>query len=283
MSRKKRPAPPPSVDELINPEPGRLEAIWHGVRVPFLWTFVAFGALALVVFVGTTRRGEERLAALPQAVGALVGHAGSPVPPEVVAVISQEVDPLRDAARRTAEERARIEARLADLERNLNDVTGSIRRTTPGEVTGSIDRAPPQAAPNLALPPAPPSEPAPQPPMAATPMPPMPVPRPSEASPSGTITLATRTQFGIDLGSEPTLSALKARWLRLAERHQALIGMLEPVISVREGANGQPTLYLVAGPLADVSDAAALCARLRAAGASTCQPASYDGQRLAIR
>lgn len=281
MSRKKRPAPP-SVDELINPEPGRLEAIWRGLRVPLIWTVAAFGSLAIVVFVGTTRRGEERLAALPEAVGTLVGHAGNPVSPEVVAVISQEVDPLREAARRTSEERTRLEARLSELERNLNDVTGSIRRATPGEVTGSIDRPPTQAPPLMALPSAS-SDPAPQPPVVAMPTPPMPLPRPSEAAPPGTVTLATRSQFGVDLGSEPTLAALRSRWMRLVERHQALIGTLEPVISVREGANGQPTLYLVAGPLADVSDAAALCARLRAAGASMCQPASYDGQRLAIR
>jgi hypothetical protein len=52
---------------------------------------------------------------------------------------------------------------------------------------------------------------------------------------------------------------------------------------VRESARpGGVELRLVAGPIANAASAARLCATLAAAGA-TCQPATFDGQRLAMR
>jgi hypothetical protein len=116
------------------------------------------------------------------------------------------------------------------------------------------ERAPPEAAPAAAL---------------------------DRPPPEGAVTLAGRTQFAVDLGAEPTLGALRARWQRLAQRHPGLLGPLEPLAGIREAPNGQPVLHLVAGPFADAADAAALCARLRTAGAPACRPASFDGQRLA--
>jgi len=55
------------------------------------------------------------------------------------------------------------------------------------------------------------------------------------------------------------------------------------VIAIREGAKpGSMELRLVAGPLANASIAARLCAALAAAGQS-CQPTVFDGQRLALQ
>jgi hypothetical protein len=102
------------------------------------------------------------------------------------------------------------------------------------------------------------------------------------AAPAGAVTLATRTQFGIDLGAEPTVPTLRARWLRIVERNGTALQTLDPVIPVREGANGAPVLHLVAGPLADLAEATSLCARLRSAGV-LCAPTPYEGQRLAVR
>jgi len=58
---------------------------------------------------------------------------------------------------------------------------------------------------------------------------------------------------------------------------------LRPLIMVREGPKpGAIELRLVAGPLANASIAARLCAAFSAAG-QTCQPAVFDGQRLALQ
>jgi len=68
----------------------------------------------------------------------------------------------------------------------------------------------------------------------------------------------------------------------MSERNKATLGRLEPLVAIRDGINGQPILYLVAGPVNDVADAATLCAQLRQANVN-CQPTVYDGQRLALR
>jgi hypothetical protein len=263
MLRKKRAAPPPSAADLID-EPMRLEAVWREVRRPLAWMALAFGALGAVVAAGLSRPGGERLAEFPGEVAALVGPRGAPAGP-VIARVGEEVERLREEARRTEAQRLALEQRLALIERGLGDVTGSIRaRETPPA------GPPPRVAPDIAE--RPPAERTAEPPPAAA------LDRPA---PEGAVTLAGRTQFAIDLGAEPTLSALRARWQRLAQRHPGLLGPLEPLAGIREAQNGQPVLHLVAGPFADAAEAAALCARLRTAGAPACRPASFDGQRLA--
>jgi pyruvate/2-oxoglutarate dehydrogenase complex dihydrolipoamide acyltransferase (E2) component len=275
---KRRASREPTVEDLIDDGPTRIETIWREIKLPMFWTVLAFGALSAVVLAGVTHRGEERLAELPRAVETLVGRAA----PESVEVarVGQEVASLREEARRQQAERSRLELRLAELERGMDDVTGSIRRQR-DEVTGSIPPA--RRDPPAATPAQPPAQ-APAQAQPASPAPP-PVAEPSArpAPAPGTVSAATRSVFGVDLGVEPTLGGLRARWQRLAERHAQALGTLEPVVVVKDGPNGQPVLSLVAGPVADLGEAAALCARLRSAGAPACQPASFEGQRLAAR
>ena len=60
-----------------------------------------------------------------------------------------------------------------------------------------------------------------------------------------------------------------------------LIDGLRPVVSIRDGARpGEVELRLVAGPLPNAGLAARLCNSLAALGL-VCQPALFDGQRLA--
>lgn len=260
---------------------GRAENIWRDIRFPAVWAASAFFALGLVVYTSTTNRGGERLAALPGALGELIGQAQGPSPSQLASIVNQEVDTVREETRRLIAERARLEQRLARLERDVDDVTGSTRRGN--DVTGSIAPSEPRVAARdsapLSLPAARdggrPSE--------------LPIARSGQgsadndlASASGGITLATRSQFGLDLGSENTMTALRLRWQRLSERNKAALARLEPLVAIRDGINGQPVLYLVAGPLNDVADAAALCAQLRQLNVN-CQPTVYDGQRLALR
>jgi hypothetical protein len=269
MPPKKR-SKPVTLEELVDTEPARREAIWRDIKKPLAWLGAAFLTLVAVVFVSTTDRGAERIAALPGAVGQLMGQA-PPAPATEVARVEQELAGLRDEARRTTLQRLALEQRLAELERGFGDVTGTVRRSD-RDLAGLppvTDRTPPVAAET------PPREPAPvREDTAAAPA----APAQPEGVPPGNVTLASRTQFGVDLGAEISIAALRLRWQRLSQRPP--LSELEPVLVVREGQGGRPLLHVIAGPIADISEAATLCARLRAGGVSTCQPASYDGQRL---
>jgi hypothetical protein len=96
--------------------------------------------------------------------------------------------------------------------------------------------------------------------------------------------IATRTEFAIDVGGDRTVDALRALWTALRNgRHGNLFEGLRPLVAIRE--NGRPTgveLRLVIGPLANAGAAARLCGSLAAAGLA-CQPTVFDGQRLAAR
>ena len=79
------------------------------------------------------------------------------------------------------------------------------------------------------------------------------------------------------------IEGLRSLWTTLKASQPALFEGLRPVISVREGQKaGAIELRLVAGPLPNASIAARLCAALSAVGQS-CQPAVFDGQRLALQ
>lgn len=103
------------------------------------------------------------------------------------------------------------------------------------------------------------------------------------AEPAGSGSVATRTEFGVDLGGAATVSKLRALWQSLRENREALFDGLHPVIAVRESARGGAVdLRLIVGPLTDAQAAARLCATLAAAGLS-CQTSVFDGQRLALK
>jgi hypothetical protein len=77
------------------------------------------------------------------------------------------------------------------------------------------------------------------------------------------------------------MRALRTRWANMKSRHGAELDALQPVITVRDGAKGQPELRLVAGPIDDAAAAARLCATISATG-QFCMPTVYDGQRLGL-
>lgn len=96
-------------------------------------------------------------------------------------------------------------------------------------------------------------------------------------------TVVTRTDFGIDVGGDQSVEGLRSLWAALRGNHAALFEGLRPVIAIREGQKpGTMELRLVAGPLANASIAARYCAALSVSGIH-CQPAVFDGQRLALR
>jgi hypothetical protein len=324
------------------------------------WGAGAFAALAFAVVVGQSdsagRRVGTALASLTGSTNEQAAHA-SGTEMLVRADAEREAKRLAEAVRVLAADRDRLAGRLAALERNLDDLTGSVARVAarpaaePAKVVPA-EPAPAVSPPPTTLPPASatatptPAKPAAPPPAVAAPsagaaahpsafqtsslmapatpmwrdmatlpaiapkesmdapepkeLEPVPLPRPgpvamlqSYAGAGATASLAPsppangasppRLQFAIDLGAAPTLAGVRALWNRVKVRQPATFEALQPLVNVRDGVKpGSTELRLVAGPLADATSVARLCAVLIPAGIS-CQPAVFDGQRLAER
>jgi hypothetical protein len=245
-----------------------------------VWVSIAIVAVLAAIISARTDAGMRRIATLfsdePPAAA-----RGAKDPLVAARQFDQESEQRRmnEAIRTLALDRDRLLARLNTLERNLDDVTGSI----PAKPPALAPVPPPAMTPNGAAPQAPGA------PAGA------PAAQPSASSqgriaaghlatgqPSATESVATKTEFGIDLGGNATVEGVKAMWAALKAGQPGLLEGLRPVVSVREAKPGTIELRLIAGPLANASVAARLCAALAAAG-QTCQPAVFDGQRLALQ
>ena len=240
------------------------------------WTGLATLAVLVAIVAARTETGVRRIATLI-----------SPEPPAATRsakelqlanrALDQEAEQRRlsEAVRLLAADRDRLLARVSTLERSVEDVTGSI-----GQLPA---KAPAAAATNIAAPGAAPGT-APAAPEPATPGQSRVVAgHLATGSPPGAESVATKTEFGIDLGANATIEGLRTLWTRLKANQPGLLEGLRPIVALREGQRGgAPELRLIAGPLANASVAARLCAALAAAG-QACQPAVFDGQRLALR
>jgi hypothetical protein len=99
----------------------------------------------------------------------------------------------------------------------------------------------------------------------------------------GGVPAPSEIAYGVDLASGVSLEELRARWNAIRNAHPQLFAGLEPIASVKEIARGSRLeLRLVVGPLAQAGDAVQLCTSMAALGLF-CQPAMFDGQRLALR
>ena len=259
--------------------------LWGGVAV------IAVGAAALAAY---SDAGSRRLA-----LGAPASEATERTGPG-----SRQADAdarrLAEAVRTLTADRDRLAARVSALEHNFDDVTGSVPSRVgerPAAANPGASPLPPALAPGAlfnAEPPRASSPPAGAPaPVQTAALPPVPPPAassgraapivPLAAETGAAASTATRTEFGIDLGSAATVEALRNLWTSIKGTHAPLLEGLHPVVAVRDGAKpGMVELRLVVGPLANAGVAARLCAALAAAGLA-CEPAVFDGQRLALK
>jgi hypothetical protein len=231
-----------------------------------VWSTLATVAVLVAVISARTETGVRRIATLlaPEAPAArsakdlqLANRA-----------FDQEAEQRRlsEAIRLLAADRDRLLARVNTLERSVDDVTGSI-----GQPAAKPQA--PAAAP--AMPAIPPTATSTQNRVAAGHL--------ATGTPGAAESVATKTEFGVDLGGNPTIEGLRALWGNLKQNQPGLLEGLRPVMAVRETQkSGSVELRLIAGPLANASIAARLCAALAAAG-KACQPAVFDGQRLALQ
>ncbi len=238
-----------------------------------IWTSLATIAMFVAMVAAYTETGVRRIAGL-FATEAPAGPRG-PNPQLAVRQFDPELEArrLNEQVRILAADRDRLLARVTTLERSLDDVTGSIPTNTPAPAPR------PAAAPPLVVPPA-----AVAPLMAAPPAPVARVAPPANVTVSGPAqSVATKTDFGIDIGGNASIDGLRTLWTTLKTSQPALFEGLRPVIAIRDGGKGGAVeLRLIAGPVANAAVAARLCAALSAAG-QICQPAVFDGQRLALQ
>lgn len=260
------------------------------------WGAAAVLALMLAVFATRSELGSRRMAA----VMGPPPPAQQPEPPQSVARAAEldfETRQLAVAVRSLSADRDRLLARVTVLERNLEDVTGSIPRTPKVPVQADETAKPEATAPET-----PPKSETAQlaaipvaigPTLIATISSQLMIPSPSAEAlaqvglPSIPViedeNTATRTSFGVDIGSGPSVKSLRSTWTSIRQKHGDLFEGLYPVIAVRDGGKPGPVeLRLIIGPLTNAATAARLCGKIANAGLS-CQPAIFDGQRLALR
>jgi hypothetical protein len=249
------------------------------LRHAVLWGATAAVALSIAVLSSHGDFDAGRL------VDAFRGVGTSPAPRPLDA--QAETQRLAQAVHGLTIDNDHLKARLASVEQDLNDVTGSIGKQIEAVQTADASRrvedGPSIAAtasvstmlPAVLLP-------------TAIAFPPGPAPFPAQlaanqpAADAAAVT-PTRMAYGVDIGSGLTIQALRTRWAAIRLAHPEVLDGLEPILSVREIPRATHVeLRLVAGPLPDAAAATQLCASLMPLGLF-CQPALYDGQHLAVR
>lgn len=233
-----------------------------------VWIASAALAVALAVLASRSQVGAERLTAMfhPSRAQQSAGKF------DAEAVTRQ----LADALRVLASNDAQLRNRVAAVEQDLDDVTGSIRKVAAASEAKQADTGPTLSAtaaltasgeippPAAAFSPSEPAKPAAQ-----------------VTAPVATPALPP-TQYGVDIGSGLSLQALRARWQTLRQEHPALLEGMQPIVTVREAPRSKIELRLVVGPLSQPGAASQLCQALTMFGLF-CQPAVYDGQHLALK
>ena len=295
-------------NEIKAPRPERPMVLKPLRRNP-LWRLLGWGGLAslalvAVVLTSQTEAGGRRLRS---------AFDDSVEPAGAVAALPRTTDDGAEARRLAVQvreltaDRDRLSARVATLERHLEDMTGSIKRQD--EKFSAVRAAPPPAAspqemmlappgraklpaliapgadhaelpwfmsmrtPQVAEPPVPPQRTEAE----AAQLPPVRVATAREPPPQS---LPAKGEFAIDLGGGASVEALRALWLGLKASHGPVLAGLQPLIAQHPKQPSGITYRLVAGPLATAEDAARLCSRLPAARTG-CHPTKFSGAQLA--
>ena len=293
-----------TIDRMLQPKP-------INVRGPLrlaAWGCAATGALMLAVLsasmgskgvtVASTVPGDLPRSS-PQVPAATVQLAPRPTDDKATRQLSEAVSGL-------AADRDRLVARIATIERNLEDVAGSIKQqqqpapppapppspvAAPAAVAPTAAATPPapraQAQPEVAAPPTAPTVPpganavapgaiAPPPAARVAKLPEAPEGEPAKSE----LAKSRSADFAVDIGGATTFEGLRALWISVKGATVDLLGDLHPMVAVRESKSRGVDLRLVVGPIASTEAATQVCATLLAAR-RYCQMTIFEGQPLA--
>jgi hypothetical protein len=250
-----------------------LRALWRLT----VWGSAAAVALAAAVFASQTENGSLRVEALASADLPARPVATVKIPPQREQ--EWEVARLETQLRTLTADRDRLAERVAGLEHNIEDITGSIKRqgappvgpasaaaapviSPPGTIVAKqAEAAPPDAAAPAA---------AAEPQQDAVPLPPVRVAALPAEPP--------KLEFGVALASSSNLDVLHMQWSALKANFGPLLAGLRPVAAREQ--RGTVTHYrLVLGPLPNAAAATKLCAHLTAAHAP-CHTGKFTGDPL---
>jgi hypothetical protein len=267
------------------------------------WGGATILALIAVVLVAQTQAGEERLQAVLDKVRGPQPQAIAAVPPRVVVDI-EETRRLEDAVRKLAADRDRLKERIASLERNFDDMTGSIKtvmlanaaaqavKDAPKEAAAApapVVSAPAAVAAPVTPPTAPVAAKAPEP---AAPSAPNAEPATTEIVPLPPVRLAgvaieppaepAKPEFGMELGRGATIEAIRDEWARVKANYGPLLAGLRPVAAPRQHPSGGSDYRLVVGPFPTAAAAAKVCAKFTSARPA-CRTARFVGEDVALK
>ena len=257
-----------------------------------VWGCIAAAAVLLAVLAAFTDIGSQRAALVFGASNAApvphpqTAQTSQPVAQATTQAPSRSLDAdyvvrqLTQTVRGLADDRDRMMKRLAAIERNVDDMTGSITQQIEAVKAASTPPAVPwlniaSMAPIAAPETSPPAgwEPTPRPSSTA----------PADAQPQPDAAAApANAAYGAEIGSAASIKALHARWAGIRSAHLQILDGLTPVVALRENPRSHKTeLRLVVGPFANAAAAAQLCASLTAVRLS-CFPTMFDGHNLAL-
>lgn len=278
------------------------------------WGTGAAVALAVAGLTTLSTTGSQRIAL------AATTWTGDGAPGQVTVAqvtetrnVEAETRRLNEAIRLLAADRDRLITRVASLEHNVDDMTGSIKRQAQQPPLPSIPQAEPEAKTTASLPAIPAAAPEATTsagaetaaandtpewladqfkawPSAAVAFEMAPMPEPeiqtgsvplSSASPQAQPD-AVRAEFAVDIGHGSNLEQVRTLWRALRTKHARLFAGLRPIIALREDHPGTIDIRLLVGPLANAGEAARLCGYLIAAKVR-CSTQPFDGQQLAER
>jgi hypothetical protein len=238
------------------------------------WAALAVGALAYLTFLAlqppqpATSHAQTAEAEPGQAIRAVAKvNVEMGTMRRNISDIQKDVADLKDAAVQQEAKDKAADSRLTSVEERLATIEAEPPGANPGKAPAAktpekalrktSDARPGARTINVPQGEAPPSS-------AKTDGPPVPLETasiaPAEEITFGevVVTPAAHKQFGVQLGSHPSLEGLRERWGRLREQHSGQLGALEPRIVPPRAGGG--AYRLLAGPFATKADADRACA-----------------------
>lgn len=253
------------------------------------WAGAALLAVGLLALTAQTEIGSERLHSVLALASAQPAIAKAELPPENDA----EIRRLETLVLALTDDRERLSNRIANLERKLEDTTGSIKQQQ-ATLAAKVASPPPAPAmpilaplsmppaavaagswPAPALPPAETVTAAPAP--VSVPLPPERVALVPAEEPEG----PRKPEIGIDLGGAANLEVLNARWAAVKANFGPQLAGLYPRAQTTN-RSGSANYRLLAGPLPNTATAAQVCAHFITARI-TCRTVRFEGERLVQR
>jgi len=261
---------------------------WQGLWRQAGWGLAAATALGIAVLSSRDDDAPQRFAALFSSLRSQEQPAAHSFDAETAA------RQLAQAVRSLADDRDKLATRLNALDHEMRDMSGAINQqieAAKSEAIKTAKQAPPwpESAPPVPMTladvavmvktvsPAPAGAAEPPFPSVATS-----ATNTDEQAPPDT-TASLGQAYGADLGTASTMKTLHHRWASLRAAHPQLFEGIQPVVSVKQNPRtGRTELHLVVGPYANAETAAQFCDFVVPYHVN-CQPAMFDGSRLALQ